>query len=124
MLTMLRYAPEASIAFFNTVRNSALTRSDPKIRKNLNRVAFSDDDHSELSSDLCGNLNFASAKPPLLTKPCKNSRKTHDFEAAAFRVLGGPLLASIGLEISEMLLAAKDNRHARISNRKYSCLAV
>ena len=92
--------------------------------KKLTMVAFSDDDHSELSCDLCGNLHFASTKPPLLAKPCKNSRKTYDFEAAAFRVLGGPLLASIGLGISEMLPEAKDSRHARISNRKYSCLCV
>ena len=58
----------------STVQNY-LTRSDPKTMKNLDRVAFSDDDHSELSCDLCGNLHFASTKPPLLTTPSKTPGK-------------------------------------------------
>ena len=71
----------------STVPNSAFTRPDTKITKILDSVAFSDDGHSKLSRNFHGNLHFVSTKPPLLTKPCKNSRKTDDFEAAAF---GGP----------------------------------
>ena len=124
MLAMSGYFPEAPIAFPTPFKIQLLRAQIRKSEKNTNRFAFSDDDHSELSCDLCGNLHFASTKPPLLTKHYKNLWKTHDFEAAAFRVLGGPLFASIGLGVSEMLPGAEDSRHAQISNRKYSCLAV
>ena len=107
----------------STVPNSAFTRPDPKITKILDSVAFSDDGHSKLSRDFDGNLHFVSTKPPLLTKPCKNSRKTDDFEAAAFGGLGGPLFASIGFEFSEILPEAKDGQHVRISKRKCNSVA-
>ena len=68
--------------------------------------------------------SFRLDKTTTFNKTFQTLTETHDCEAAAFRVLGGPLLASIGLGISEMLQEAKDSRHARISNRKYSGLAV
>ena len=107
----------------STVPNSAFTRPGPKITKILDSVAFSDDGHSKLSRDFYGNLHFVSTKPQLLTKPCKNSRKTHDFEAAAFGGLWGPLFASIGFGFSEMLPEAKDRQHVRISIRKCNSVA-
>ena len=107
----------------STVPTLAFTHPGRKIAKILDSVAFSDDGHSKLSSDFHGNLHFALTKPSLLTKPCKNSRKTNDFEAAAFGGLGGPLFASIGFEFSEILPEAKDGQHVRISIWKCNSVA-
>ena len=68
--------------------------------------------------------SFRNDKTMAFNKTLQKLPENDDFEAAAFRVLGDPLFASMGVGVSEVLPEAKDSRHARISKRKYSCLAV